>query len=59
MHIMNYQPFFIFFCWRGGREERICCSSGENFVSKNCKELEIKALLRDELETYRYLCYVA
>ena len=36
------------------RENRICCTSGDNFVSKNCKELEIKALLRDELQTYSY-----
>lgn len=27
---------------------------GDNFVSKNCREDEIKALLRDELETYSY-----
>ena len=27
---------------------------GEYFISKNCKESEVKALLRDELETYSY-----
>lgn len=36
------------------REGRICCTSDENFVSKNCKEQEVKALLRDEMETYSY-----
>jgi hypothetical protein len=36
------------------RENRICCLHGENFVSRNCKEMEIKALLRDEMETYSY-----
>ena len=35
-------------------ENRICCTSGDNFVSKNCKEMEIKALLRDEMQTYSY-----
>ena len=27
---------------------------GDYFISKNCKENEVKALLRDELETYSY-----
>lgn len=36
------------------REGRICCTKGDFFVSKNCKEDEVKALLRDELETYSY-----
>lgn len=36
------------------REGRICCTQGDYFISKNCKESEVKALLRDELETYSY-----
>lgn len=35
------------------RENRICCSKGDVFVSRNCKEMEVKALLRDQMETYR------
>lgn len=36
------------------REDRVCCTSGDNFVSKNLKEDDVKRLLRDELEMYSY-----
>lgn len=32
----------------------MCCTNGEDFVSCNTKEDEIKRLLRDELEVYSY-----
>ena len=32
----------------------MCCSTGDDFVSCNLKEPEIKRLLRDELEMYSY-----
>lgn len=36
------------------REQRVCCTSGDDFVSKNLKEAEVKRLLKDELEMYSY-----
>ena len=36
------------------REDRVCCTAGDNFVSRNLKEAEVKRLLRDELEMYSY-----
>ncbi len=37
-----------------GREDRVCCSTGDNFVSCNMQEADIKRVLRDELEIYSY-----
>jgi hypothetical protein len=36
------------------REDRVCCTSGDDFVTCNLKEDEVKRLLRDELEVYSY-----
>jgi hypothetical protein len=36
------------------REDRVCCTSGEDFITCNLKEDVVKRLLRDELEIYSY-----
>jgi hypothetical protein len=36
------------------REDRVCCTVGDDFVTCNLKEDEVKRLLRDELEVYSY-----
>jgi hypothetical protein len=36
------------------REDRVCCSSKDDFVSCNLKEDDVKRLLRDQLEVYSY-----
>ena len=36
------------------REDRICFTAGDNFISCNIKEDDVKRLLRDELEIYSY-----
>ena len=38
----------------GSREDRVCCTKGDDFVTCNTREDDIKRLLRDELEVYSY-----
>jgi hypothetical protein len=37
-----------------GREDSVCCTTGDDFVTCNLKEDAVKRLLRDELEIYSY-----
>lgn len=41
-------------CMWERREDRVCCTSGEDFVTCNLKEPDVKRILRDELEMYSY-----